>query len=333
MERRDVVNRGAGKLLDRAAHWLTDRRRFLTGMGKYGALLLGATYLPAGSRLERAYAQARPLSPDDMSVEQDKNVVRILGVAQRRPGLTRREAPFADSPHIVPSYYARVHQQLTQRVPGRNTRTTINVVTDCAFGGDRNPPPGPHNLHIEVKPEERPCTTFSNRDMVSDVAFEPLVPGGKPGGAGWAPNMPRWVEPGTELNLAMQQVFAQGTRPAPAAGGPRAMYFLKMSASVAAANHPKAWQALHARAAKAVPGFSDGIQGYEVLQRLPNVGARQANKCSAEIVVPDLVACFWPKGGLKNFTDYARASRLADKENVLDLPASFFLLVDEYEYD
>jgi len=268
-----------------------------------------------------------------MPVEQKKDVVRILGVAQRRPGLTRAEAPFADTPHIVPPYYAVVHRQLTQKVPGRNTRTTINVVKDCAFGGDRSLPPGPENLHIEQAPEQMPCTTWSNRDMVCDVAFEPLAGQGRPGGALWAPNLPRWVEPGTELNLAAQQVLAQGTRPSPAAGGPRAMYFMKMSPSVATADQLKAWQTLHARAVEALPAFGSGLQGYEVLQRLPDVASRQTNKCAGEIALPDLVACFWPKDGVKNFPDYARAFRQADKENALDLPASFFLLVEEYEYD
>jgi hypothetical protein len=333
MQRNTVVNRGAAHLLDRAAHLLSGRRGFLTRAGKYGVLLLGAAYTRGTSGLQAAYSQAGTQSGDQMPVEQAKDVVRILGLAQRRPGLTRMEAPFADSPHIVPSYYARVHNQLTQKMPGRETRTTINVVTDCAFGGDRNPPPGPENLHIEQAPEQMPCTTLSNRDMVSDIAYEPLVPGGRPGGAGWAPNMPRWVEPGTELNLAAQQVLAQGTRPVPAAGGPRAMYFIKMLPSVGEANQLKAWQTLHARAGEALPAFADGLQGYEVLQRLPDVAPRQSNKCAGEIALPDLVASFWPKDSVRNFPDYARAFRRADKETLLDLPASFFLLVEEYEYD
>src|SRR5437867_936119 len=99
MDRKDVVNRAAGNLLNRAAHWLTDRRRFLTGAGKYGALLVGAAYIPGRSAFETTYAQAGGPGSGEMPVEQQKDVVRIMGVAQRRPGLTRAEAPFADTPH------------------------------------------------------------------------------------------------------------------------------------------------------------------------------------------------------------------------------------------
>src|SRR4030081_1594830 len=106
MERREDINRAAMNLLNRAAHWLTDRRRFLTGAGKYGALLMGAAYIPGRSALETAYAQAGAQDRDKMPVKQKKGAVRIMGVVQRRPGLTRTEAPFADSPHIVPAYYA-----------------------------------------------------------------------------------------------------------------------------------------------------------------------------------------------------------------------------------
>ena len=56
MERRDVVKRAAGNLLGRAAQWVTDRRRFLTGAGKFGALLMGAGYFPGRSALETACA-------------------------------------------------------------------------------------------------------------------------------------------------------------------------------------------------------------------------------------------------------------------------------------
>ena len=331
MERRDGVNRAQGNLLNRAAHWLTDRRRFLTGAGKYGALLMGAAYIPGRSALETAFAQAGAQDSDEMLVEQKNGAVRIMGVVQRRPGLTRTEAPFADSPHIVPAYYALVYRQLTKKAPGRELASVQNVVTDCAFGGDRSLPPGPENLHIVQPPEQMPCTPLSNRDMVSEVSFESVVVQGREGGKGWAPNLPRWVEPGTELNLAVQQVLAHGTRPSPIAGGQKAMYFLKMSRSVVPADRLKAWQMLHAKAVEAVPVFGDGLQGFEVLQRLPEVSSRQANKCAGEIALPDLVACFWRKDGVKNFSDYARAFRQADKQNALDLPASFFLLVEEFD--
>ena len=311
---------------------LTDRRLFLARAGKFGALLMGAAYVPARSAVEAASRQAGWAgNTNETPVEQKKGAVRIMGVAQRRPGLTRAEAPFADSPHIVPSYYATVYRQLTKKAPGLELAAVLNFVTDSAFGGDRNPPPGPENLHIEQAPEQMPCTTFSNRDVVSEVTFESTVVQGREGGRGWAPNLPRWVEPGTELNLVVQQVLAQGTRPTPIAGGPRAMYFMKMSRPAAAADWLKVWQTLHAKAIEAIPAFGDGLLGYEVLERIPDIAARPAIKCIGEVALPDLVACYWRKDGVKNFPDYARAFRRADEENALDLPASFFLLVEEYD--
>ena len=109
------------------------------------------------------------------------------------------------------------------------------------------------------------------------------------------------------------------------------MYFLKMSPSVTSADQLKVWQTLHTRALETLPAFGGGLQGHEVVQRLPDVANRQTNRCVGEIDVPDLVASFWPKDGLKTFPDYARAFRQVDKENALHLPASFFLLVEEYD--
>src|SRR5262249_35289229 len=156
---------------------------------------------------------------------------------------------------------------------------------------------------------------FVNRDLVCEVSFEPVAAQGRGGfgqarpnptaqgsnvrGTGWAANLPRWAEPGTEMNLAAQQVFAQGTRPSPIAGGLKAMSLIKMTPAVGAANQLKPWQDLHAKGLQAVPAFGSGLQGYEVLQRLPEIAPRQANKCSGEIALPDLVACFWPKEDLK----------------------------------
>ena len=342
MERNDVVNHNAGQQGDRAAHGLTDRRSFLTGAGKVGALLMG-TALAGSSALETAHAQAGTGAGDGDSqpVEQeDKSVVRILGVTQRRPGLTKKQAPFADTPHYIPGYYAQVYTDLTKKTPGRNVGTMVNVVTDSAFGGDRSSSQRPttaptyNNLHIAQPVEQLPCTTLNNRDIACEVSFKAPVAGERPGGGpGWAPNQPRWIEPGTEMNLVMRQVLAHGTRPAsPTAGSQKAMYFLKMSSSVMADNHLKAWQTLHGRTMEALSAFANGLRGYEVLQRLSDVPPRQMNKCSGEIALPDLVACFWCKDGVDTFPDYASAFRQADKENALDLPASFFLLVQEYEY-
>jgi hypothetical protein len=112
------------------------------------------------------------------------------------------------------------------------------------------------------------------------------------------------------------------------------MHFIKMSSTGAAADRVKAWQTLHARALDANPAFGAGLLGYEVLRRLPNTAARQTTRCAGTILVPELVACFWSKkadGGVA-CQDYVRAFRRADKEKVLDNAASFFLVVQEYQY-
>lgn len=134
MERTDVFNRVAEKFRDRAAHWWPDRRRFLTGAGRFGAVLMGAAYLPGRSALETASRQAGWAgNSNEKPVEEKKGAVRILGVGQRRPGLTRAEAPFADSPHIVPARYALVYRQLMNKAPGIELGSVLNFVTDSAF--------------------------------------------------------------------------------------------------------------------------------------------------------------------------------------------------------
>jgi len=327
----------------------TDRRRFLTEVGKYGALTLGAAYLPAnlsaqgrgggggrggGEGAAGGYESGGDAADDrpEVPVEVKGNQYRMIALTQRRPGLMRVEAFGADSPHIVPAYYATIYAALLGKKPGQCTASVIGTVTDGAFGGDRLPPPGPSNLHITVAHPTTPQTSLVNRDMVVETQWQPLGANGREGGQGWAANMPRWVEPGSEINLIMKQVFAQGTRPNPISGGEKAMYFIKMAPSVAPADQLKAWQALHAKAAPTVRGFSDQIQGMEVLQRVPEVAPKQTIKGYGEVALPDLVAVFWPKEEkLRNFSDYARATRIEDKENIIDLPASFFFLVNEYD--
>src|SRR4051812_16718382 len=121
MTQKDKTSRN---LRGRAANWLTDRRRFLAGAGKYGALLMGAAYLPGQSPAGQDPTPPPPGMAEDGAAEKAvdqpvKTAVRVVGVGQRRQGLTRAEAPFADSPHIVPSYYALVYRDLTKKAPGR----------------------------------------------------------------------------------------------------------------------------------------------------------------------------------------------------------------------
>ena len=74
--------------------------------------------------------------------------------------------------------------------------------------------------------------------------------------------------------------------------------------------------------------------GHELLQRLPGTPARQATRCSGEFAVPDVIASFWPKkgDGGNTFQSYERAFRLLDAEKALDVGASFFLVIQEYQY-
>src|SRR5204863_6032051 len=65
----------------------TDRRAFLAGAGKCGALALGATYL-AGMPARPGVASAQGVDTEEFPVE-EKDVVRLLGVVQRRGGLTK----------------------------------------------------------------------------------------------------------------------------------------------------------------------------------------------------------------------------------------------------
>ena len=342
MERTNLTNLDARNVLDRAARELTDRRRFLTGAGRCGVLMMAAACMPGGSTVETA-AASQLTAAEDFAVE-EKGFIRVLGVVQRRPGLTRMQAKYrspernlseedrayvpgaADSAIVRPrptstgAYYHWVYTQLTKREPGKQGNYFHNVVTDGAFGVDG-----------------QTCAAFGNRDLVTELSYQregqkPAVVTGRPD-----PIPPDNLEAGTALNLAVQQVLAHGTRPMDASGGAKAMHFIKLSPTAAARDPMKTWQTLHARATEADAAFGGGLRGYEVLQRLPDTAARRRTPCGGEIPVPELAACFWPKTAAgapfqTAFENYVRAFRQADKENALDHAASFFLLVEEYQY-
>jgi hypothetical protein len=101
---------------------------------------------------------------------------------------------------------------------------------------------------------------------------------------------------------------------------------------VAAADHVKVLQDLHAKALKSAQPFADALAGFENLQRVPEqTAATQASRCGSEIPVADLVACFWSKTnrGAAQFPTYARALRQAGQQ-AIDAPASFFVMVEEW---
>ena len=138
----------------------------------------------------------------------------------------------------------------------------------------------------------------------------------------------------TNVNVAARQVLAQGTRPlSPSGRIDKTMHFVKMRSDVRSPDQVSTWQALHAKAVEATPGFADGLAGYEVCQRLADAEPRQPNRCGQDLPVADLVASFWfkTKTGSALFPGYVRALRRADQQATIDGPASFFVFVDEVE--
>ena len=355
MDRNMTLELGPKRLLARTANWLTDRRGFLVRAGRYGSLML-ASCAPAAMTAAHASAWRRGqpdgqqpagpaaiLSGDEVDVlEQD--IVRVLGVAQRRPGLTRREtkfrspgfdfseadralingidpSPAADRrrPTALAPYYTRIYAQLTGTQPGRGLGHFHNVVVDGAFGVD-----------------QEQCTSLANRDLVTELPFR--RDGGKPAAAG-GPDLPPpdSVEGASSLNLVVQQVVGQGTRPGDPSEAPKAMYFLKLSPG-AGADSVKRWQAIHAKAIETTPALAAAMQGHELLQRLGGTPDTQVMKCVGTVTVPDLVANFWAKTTTAEvafqtaFENYVRAFRLADQAHAIDHTSSFFLLVQEFHY-
>ena len=146
--------------------------------------------------------------------------------------------------------------------------------------------------------------------------------------------LPDSGERGTDINVVARQVLAQGTRPlSPSGRVDKAMHFVRLSSTVAVADHVKVWQTLHAKALEGNTAFADGLAGLELLQRLPDLPSRQPTSCGGEMPVADLVACFWfkTKRSAQLFPDYARSWRRADLQTAIDVPATFFVVVDEVE--
>jgi len=148
MARTIAASRVARSLLDRPGQRLRDRRGFLTGAGKYGALLMGAAYVPSGTSPSQTGSASAQTGTEEFDVE-EKGIVRVLGVVQRRSGLTRLQVKFrspdfdfsaADRaliagaageatdrrrPTTLGTYYRWVHAELTKNDPGRN----LNIST------------------------------------------------------------------------------------------------------------------------------------------------------------------------------------------------------------
>src|SRR5262245_37876532 len=65
------------------------RRRFLTGAGKYGALIVGAKYLSEASLAAQGEGDSRP-------VQEKAGYTKLIGLSQRRAGLMKRETASGD---------------------------------------------------------------------------------------------------------------------------------------------------------------------------------------------------------------------------------------------
>jgi hypothetical protein len=307
---------------------LSDRRDFLAGAGKYGALLVGGACLAAADA--EGLAQVALDGPGDTRAVQEKAMaVRVFGLVQRAPGLTRAELR-RKSFLPLHAYYSGVFQDAIKMNDSRSQLIHIeNFVTDAAFGADG----------------QMQCSAVVNRDFVAELSYG--VGDTKVGNMAGQVDVPRTQgerrrvaafpdsgERGTDISVVARQVLAQGTRPlSPSARIDKAMHFIKLSATVAAADQVKIWQTLHAKALEAAPAFAAALVGHEVLQRLPDLPPRQPSRCGAEMPVADLVACFWfkTKQSAAQFPGYVRALRQADQQGVIDAPASFFVLVDEVE--
>ena len=316
MERKQMtdVNRHAK---NRSVAGLKDRRGFLTDAGKYGALLVGGTYIAATAALE-SRAPSGQGGPADAGrdVQEKAKMVRIFGVARRAPGLTNADVRGKSFISFL-GYGGSVMREAMKSNDNRQPLLFIqNFVNGAAFGVEG----------------QTTCPAVSDRDFVGEywmgigdtvvssvqgvIAPTPSdQPSPPPPATGQArrrrPSLPEYGENGTDLPMATRQVLAQGTRPLAVTGREKGMHFIKLSSSVAAADQVKVWQTLHAKALEATPGFAEGLAGYELLQRLPDTPSRQPNRCGEEMPVPELVACFWSKtkNGAAQFPSYVRAWR------------------------
>ena len=151
MKRKQLVGRETKTRARRSAKGLTDRRSFLTGAGKYGALLVGASHVPVTSA---AAAPRQQAAADGDSMPVAEGPRQNPGAVQRGPGKPKSR-PASPTPYIVRSYYPRYQERL--RAPGRNRGSVLNVVSDAAFGGDGDVPPVSTNLHIQQTLQQLPA--------------------------------------------------------------------------------------------------------------------------------------------------------------------------------
>jgi hypothetical protein len=303
---------------------VTDRRRFLSDVG-YATLLLGGASLSPTPLFEtRASAQAETRETV-RPVKDDGPRLRGFAVVRRAPGQSRKDVR---RKALVPlSGYSRAClDELTKPVNARQSMFIQCYVNDASYGAEGG----------------TGCPVISERDFVSEWQFVVEdgagVPRPEPEGERRRPPRPPtlvdWAESGTDIRLIMRQVIAEGNRLLAIPGREKGMHFVKMASNVPAADYGKVWQDLHAKAIDQAPEvFAGNLTGHELLERMPGTAARQLNRCGAEMPVPDLVSQFWLKtpAGSQQFLNYVKALYQADQQNALDKPASFALLLEEWE--
>lgn len=326
-----------------------DRRRFLSGAGKYGALLVGGSCLGTSAG---AWAQANQESivPPEagFDVKEKLNMIRIFSAVQRAPGVTRSEVRRKSNIAVL-QYGAGVMFELTNIPDNRGPLMMIqNWINDAAFGDAQSM-----------------CLPFVERDFVGEyfqavgetvviTVQGEIAPGPKEQAAAAAaadaaakaagqagppprrrrPLLPDWCEPGTDLRLGARQVIAQGTRPLAEKGREKGMFFIKLSPGIPHADQVRLWQGLHEKAIAASSVFAGQIAGFELMQRLPNTPDTQMNACGPSMPVPELVASFWSKTtrGAGQFPVYMRAFReAAGQQKAIDGSASFMVMAEEEE--
>jgi hypothetical protein len=179
------------------------------------------------------------------------------------------------------------------------------------------------------------CPAISERDFVSEWEFVVDEKGAPAkGDPGRQRPLVDWAESGTDIRLIMRQVIAQGDRRVAITGREKGMHFIKMAATVPAADYVKVWQDLHTKAVDASPeAFGTNIFGHELLQRMPDTAPTQPNRCGTPMPVPDLVSQIWSKtpAGAQQFLNYVKALYKADQQSALDKPSCFALMLEEWE--
>lgn len=318
----------------------TDRRRFLADAGKYGALLVGSTYVAARS------AGAQDAPPGGWDVRDKLDMLRIWSAVQRAPGVMRIEV--RKKSNIATLQYAGgvLFEQLKVQDNRGPLMFIQNWINEAAFGEPGGPTCMPFVERdfvgeyfmatgdtdvINVQGELMPSLKEQAAEAAAAAA---AAPQGGPPPRRRRPQLPEWCEQGTDLRVATRQVVAEGTRPLAEKGHEKGLYFMKLAPSVPRAGQVKLWQDLHQKALAASRVFASELAGFELTQRMPEAPDVLMQECGTEIPLPELVAAYWSKTprGAAQFPVYVRALKAAaDQQKAINGRASFFVMAEEEE--